>query len=62
MGKTCPMQPGWVGVLALCVPGWNDSSWDYCERLSKEKRLFSSQREQPDCLTAVFPQRASEYC
>lgn len=42
VGKTCPMQPGWVGVLALCVPGWSDSSLDCCGRLSKEKRLFSS--------------------
>lgn len=44
VGETCPMQPGWVGVLALCVPGWSNSSWECCRRLSKEKRLFSSHK------------------
>lgn len=44
LGKTCSVQPGCVSVLALRVPGWNNSLWDYCERLSKEKRLFSSHK------------------
>lgn len=44
VGKTCPVQPGWVGVLALGVPGWSHSSWDCCKRLSKGKRLFSSHK------------------
>lgn len=53
-GKTCLVQPSWVGVLTPCVMDWSDSSCDcYGKRLSKGKRLFPSHKGNNQIVSAL---------